>query len=101
AVAPDGVRVAPAALAFDLPVMLAVAVLCLPVFLTGHLIARWEGWLFLGYYVAYVALLVLDASGHAARSGLAGALLWVVIPLTLLTLAVSVTRHLRSPRGAG
>jgi len=97
AVAPDGVRVAPAALAFDLPVMLAVAVACLPVFLTGHVIARWEGWLFLGYYVAYVVLLVLDAGGHAARADLAGVLLWFVIPLTVLTLAVSLARHLRRP----
>lgn len=44
-----------AALNFDLWVMLAVAVACLPVFLTGREIARWEGGIFLGYYVAYVA----------------------------------------------
>jgi len=40
---PGGVEVAPAALRFDLPVMLAVAVACLPIFFTGHLIARWRG----------------------------------------------------------
>lgn len=39
-------------------------VACLPVFLTGREIARWEGGLFLGYYVAYVAYLVLAAQRH-------------------------------------
>jgi cation:H+ antiporter len=34
---PSGLTVAPAVLDFDLPVMLAVA--CLPIFFTGHLIA--------------------------------------------------------------
>jgi len=47
--------------------------------------------------VAYVALLVLDTGGHAAYADLAGALRWFIIPLTVLTLAVSLARHLRSP----
>ena len=45
-------RVPPSVLAFDIWVMMAVAVACLPVFLTGREIARWEGGVFLGYYVA-------------------------------------------------
>jgi len=56
---PGGVEVAPAALRFDIPVMLAVAVACLPIFFTGHLIARWEWGLFLGYYLAYTLYLIL------------------------------------------
>ncbi len=39
--APAGVSVSQAALAFDIPVMTAVAVACLPVFFTGYRIARW------------------------------------------------------------
>jgi cation:H+ antiporter len=53
--------VAPALLHFDIWVMLAVALACLPVFVTGREIARWEGGVFLLYYVAYVAYLVLAA----------------------------------------
>jgi cation:H+ antiporter len=49
-VAPDGIRVSPAVLRFDILVMLAVALACLPIFATGHVIARWEGALFFGYY---------------------------------------------------
>jgi cation:H+ antiporter len=57
---------------FDLWVMLAVALACLPVFLTGREIARWEGGLFLGYYVAYTAYLILAAQQHDAAALLAG-----------------------------
>jgi cation:H+ antiporter len=94
-VAPAGVAVSPAALSFDIPVMIATAIACLPVFFTGHCIARWEGLVFLGYYAAYVAYLVLAASAPAAGSSLA---LWMglfVIPLTVVTLLVGVVRQLR------
>jgi cation:H+ antiporter len=96
AVAPAGVPVAPAALTFDIPVMIAVAVACLPIFFTGRLIARWEGWLFLGYYVAYTLFLVLDATGHAALPLYREAMTLFVLPLTLLTLGVVVARALRA-----
>ena len=56
AVASRGVAVDPAALRFDIPVMTAAAVACLPVFFTGGRISRLEGMLFLAYYVAYVPL---------------------------------------------
>ena len=69
-VSPDGMAVSAAALHFDIPVMTAVALACLPVFFTGQTIARWEGGLFLGYYVAYTAYLVLAAQQHDAAAGL-------------------------------
>src|SRR5690606_6941911 len=64
-VAAGGIPVQPAALTFDLPVMTAVAIACLPIFVTGYTIARWEGAIFLGYYIAYTTFLVLDSTGHA------------------------------------
>jgi len=93
--APHGVPVPAQALYFDLPVMTAVAIACLPVFLTGHSIARWEGWLFLGYYVAYCGFLFLAATEHAAQGLFGTSILLFALPLTLLTLAVGVIRHLR------
>jgi cation:H+ antiporter len=91
-VTPGGLVVAPAVLAFDLWVMLAVAVACLPIFFTGHAISRWEGAVFLGYYVAYTAYLVLAASGHAHAVTFRLAMTWFVLPLTALTLAVVAWR---------
>ncbi len=96
-VAPGGLEVAPALLRFDLPVMVAVAVACLPIFFTAHLIARWEGALFFGYYVAYTLYLLLNATGHDALPAYSVAMLEFVLPLTVVTLLVLVLRALREP----
>lgn len=97
AVAAGGMPVSAAALTFDLPVMTVVAFACLPIFFTGHRIARWEGGLFLGYYIAYTAYLLLDGTGHDAAPLLGRAMMGFVLPLTAITLAVVTARawHLR------
>lgn len=94
-VAPGGLAVAPAVPAFDLPVMVAVAVACLPIFFTGHLIARWEGFLFLGLYTAYTSYLILAASEHDALPLYSGVMLYSVLPLIALTLVVIAGREWR------
>ena len=96
--APGGLAVSTAVTSFDLPVMLAASFACLPIFFTGLTIARWEGGLFLGYYVAYVAYLVLDGSGHGALPAYHGLMYWFVLPLTAVTLLVLSTRHWRDTR---
>ncbi len=99
AISSDGVKVASAALHFDLPVMVAVAVACFPIFFTGHTIARWEGWLFLGYGAAYWAYLLLASGEHAMLPLFNRVMLAFVVPLTLITLAVSLVRSLRRGQG--
>ncbi|MCS6806195.1 MAG: calcium/sodium antiporter [Acidobacteriota bacterium] len=93
-VAPDGVAVAPAALHFDMPVMIAVAVACLPIFFTGHAIARWEGALFLGYYIAYTLYLILGAMQHAMLPTFNRIMMVFVVPLTAVTLLILAARAL-------
>lgn len=92
----DGIRVAPAALHFDLPVMLAVAVACLPIFFTGHRIERWEGGLFLAYYLAFLVYVVFAATEHDALPAFSAAMLVFVIPLTILTLGIITVRAWRA-----
>ncbi|WP_349572059.1 calcium/sodium antiporter [Azotobacter salinestris] len=94
-VAPGPVSVSPNALAFDYPVMVAVAVACLPIFFTGYCINRWEGLLFFGYYLAYGAYQVLFATGAPAVALLHNALVWYALPLTALTLLVIAARAWR------
>lgn len=94
--APGGVDVAPAALNFDIPIMVAVAAACLPIFLTGHSIARWEGALFLFFYGVYTTYLVLAATQHDALPVFSVVLWFVVLPLTVVTLGVSVAHHVRA-----
>jgi cation:H+ antiporter len=88
-----GIPVPEAARNFDLWVMLAVAFACLPILITGREIARWEGAVFLGYYAAYTAYLVLAAQQHEALPAFSGAMLSYVMPLTVITLIVSIVRH--------
>lgn len=99
-VAKDGLGVPAALLSFDLPVMFAVSLACLPVLFTGHLIARWEGALFLAYYVFYVTYLVLWAQDHASLDEYTWVMRTVVIPLTGITLAVVAWRELHQRRRA-
>ncbi len=96
--APGGIAVPEAVLRFDIPVMTAVAIACLPIFFTGNVIARWEGKLFLLYYAAYMAYIVLDSTDHYFERTLARGMIWFVIPLTAVTLAVLVIRSIRRSR---
>ena len=96
-VTPGGLEVAASLLRFDIPVMVAVALASLPIFVTGHLIARWEGFLFVGYYVAYVAYLILEATQHDALPAFSTTMLAFVLPITVVTLAVLLMRHRAKP----
>jgi cation:H+ antiporter len=95
-VSPSGIAVAPAALWIDMPVMIVVAIACLPVFLTGRLIARWEGAIFLGYFIAYMVYLVLVAAESSALRTFVFAMLGLVAPATAIVLALSVKRELQA-----
>jgi cation:H+ antiporter len=65
-VSPNGVPVSSYALRLDIPAMVLVSALCIPVFLTGRQISRLEGWAFLGLYAAYTTTLILMAMGTIA-----------------------------------
>jgi cation:H+ antiporter len=94
-VSPAGVPVASAVLTFDLPVMLAVSVACLPIFFTGGVISRWEGVLFFGYYIAYTLYLILRSANHDLLPLFSSVFSMFVIPLTVLTLVIILIFHLQ------
>jgi len=83
-----GLLVPESVMNFDIWVMLAVALACIPVFISGREIARWEGAVFLLYYVAYVAYLIMAATDHAALGAFSSVMLGFVVPLTVVTLVV-------------
>jgi cation:H+ antiporter len=91
-VAPGGVGlpVAPDLLQVDIPVMVAISVLCLPLFYTGKLLARWEGSLLVGLYLLYVAWLVLSHTGSSALDGFVDIVTWGVVPLLGAAIVVSL-----------
>lgn len=88
----DGLTVSPAILNFDLWVMVAVAVACLPVFIVGREIGRGKGLLFLGYYAAYVAYLILGAQHHDMLDEYSTIMMTFVVPITVVTLVAMLIR---------
>jgi cation:H+ antiporter len=99
-VSPEGLPVSSAMTTFDMPIMIAAAVACLPVFARGFVIPRWEGGLFVLYYAAYTTWLILDATEHQAKAGYGKVMLQFVIPLTALTLGILMFRVWRSQSAA-
>jgi cation:H+ antiporter len=95
-IAPTGIEVSTAVIGFDIPVMIAVALACLPIFFTGGVISRQEGILLLGYYVAYTLYLILAASHHDALPRFSAVMMYFVIPLTVVTLIIVLLREIRS-----
>ena len=88
-----GLAMPPSMLNFDIWVLLAVSLACLPVFMTGREIARWEGAVFLFYYAAYVTYLVMATKQHEALEAFSGAMMGFVVPLTVITLVVLLIRR--------
>ncbi|CAM3822877.1 calcium/sodium antiporter [Polynucleobacter antarcticus] len=85
-----GMAVAPSLLTFDLWVLAAVSLACLPIFLSGREIARWEGGVFLIYYIAYVTYMIMSAQSHDTLPQFSSVMLSFVLPLTIITLVVSL-----------
>jgi cation:H+ antiporter len=96
--APGGIKVSSSALHFDIPVMIAVAVACLPIFFTGNIIARWEGALFFCYYLAYTAYLIIGSKHHDILPVFSYVMMVFVIPITILTLIIISIRSILSNR---
>jgi cation:H+ antiporter len=98
-VAPGGIDVDPAAVHFDLPLMVAVALALLPVAFTGQLIRRWEGALFVALYLAYVTFVLLAAAEHDATQPFGSAMLGFVLPVTAVWLVALAAYELGLRRG--
>jgi len=94
-VSPGGISVSTGALTFDIPLMIAVTLVAVPILFSGWVVARWEGALFLLWYVAYTSWLVIDATAHPGEDELTLALLGFALPFTLMLLLVSGVRNLK------
>ncbi len=94
-VSPDGVLVAQQVLQFDLPVMVFVAFVTLPIFYIDNRISRIEGGLLFSYYILYVVFVILRA---AESSSLPSIQLFITFfaPITFVALMVFAIRSLRA-----
>lgn len=96
----SGLVVAESVVHFDVWVMLAVALACWPIFITGREIGRWKGVVMLVYYIAYTAYLILASQAPQALSKFSGLMWYGVVPLTVIALGVSVFLHTRALRAS-
>lgn len=96
--ASETLQVNPAALSFDIPFMTAATFACLPIFFTGFRITRWEGALFLLYYIAYIVYLVLTASRHDVLYLVDAILFLFILPITVTTLLLTTLHAVRKQR---
>jgi cation:H+ antiporter len=98
-IASGGIPVPAAAVALDIPLMIAVAVALLPIAFTGFVVQRWEGALFLALYLSYVTYLVLWATEHDALEGFTSVMTIFVLPIVALTLLLFAVYELGLLRG--
>ena len=87
---PGGAEVSQDALQYDIPVIIAVAVVCLPEFISGATVSRLEGFLLWFYYAMYLAVLVLDAVNSPLERPVSQAVAFIFIPLTAIILLTSL-----------
>ncbi len=96
-VSPDAIAVATSAIRLDIPIMIAASLACLPIFFKGHRIARWEGLMFIFYYVIYTVYLILsELQQKSLQEILDSSIRGFILPLTIITIFVLVYREAES-----
>ncbi len=93
-VSPNGIPLSAPSMAFDIPLMIAVSLVCLPIFSSGMAIHRWEGAAMLTIYVCYLAFCGWSATNLNGSSPSPWMLAAFVAPLLIVTV-VSLTARQR------
>lgn len=95
-IAPNVLDVSAAALALDIPFMVAVTIACIPIFIAGFDITKMDGSILLFYYTSYLTYLVLDALSSPFTNIMETGMIWMVIPLTIAYMVWRIFRHKKS-----
>jgi cation:H+ antiporter len=90
-----GLSVDPTMIGRDLPIMVATTLACLPIFWTGGVISRREGWLLVGLYGLYLLEQVLPITQPGMAAPLQQFNLFVVTPVVAVLLALQCLGHWR------
>jgi len=82
------IPVQPVLLQFDMLVLIAVSLLCIPIFYTGFRIARWEGGMLLFFYISYLFYLYLSNTGHLWLQEFTTVMIYFVLPVIGIILII-------------
>lgn len=96
-----GLLVEPGLLTADIPLMVVVALACLPLFRTGYRLTRWNGALFLGSYVLYIVWTLMRAGASPALPVLNRIMFDLVFPALIVGTVVTLVLSLRKEEGTG
>lgn len=88
AVSPTGTVVSSDAIAFNIPVMIGVAMVCLPICITGNKISRREGSLLLAYYLLYAGYLAASAANSSLNFPI-----WIGVAVLASILLILLSWH--------
>ena len=91
-IAPHGIPVAMQAVAIDMPIMIGIALVCLPIFWSGYCIDRGDGALLLGLYVLYTIYLYLSSVAAAQPAMFVQVCWFVIAPAVAMWLVVKIVR---------
>jgi cation:H+ antiporter len=91
----DGLAVDPVMLSRDFPVMVLTTLACLPIFWSGGVINRLEGWLLLGAYGLYLVEQILSSTAAPGADQFRLFVLVAVLPLVLVFLIWSSLRWMQ------
>ncbi|MEB3265154.1 MAG: calcium/sodium antiporter [Cyanobacteriota bacterium] len=82
----EGLAVDPVMVSRDLPIMVATTLACLPIFWSGGVISRLEGWILVGLYGLYLIEQVLSSTEAGLMDEFRLITLVAVLPLVLVVL---------------
>jgi cation:H+ antiporter len=87
-----GLGVDPVMLVRDFPIMVATTLACLPIFWTGGVITRLEGWILIALYVVYVIEQILSSTASSVSDEFRLIALVAILPAVLIFLVWTVLR---------
>ena len=87
------ITIPPESFQFDIPVMMGTSIACLPIFITGHRIDRWEGFLFLTCYVGFNVVLFLKPALNDSFPNWSQLVWFFLVPLIIATIYVLFTKE--------
>jgi len=96
AVAPAGINVPDAALRFDIPFMVMIAVVCWPMLANGLIVSRINGIFLLAFYGAYLAYLFALSTQHARAELFYHLWIYAALPAVVIAMLWMGTRAWRT-----
>ena len=81
---PEGIEVSGLLINRDFPIMVATTLACLPIFWSGGVISRTEGWVLLGLYGLFLAEQVMHTTAFSGLDQFRFVVLAAVVPLVMV-----------------